>query len=138
MGDAVNLASRLESANKLYRTYLMVSEYTHDQISPGMFRTRVLDVITVKGKSRAVKVFEVYGETEEALDPKDLLYYQTYHEAFEAYLSRHFAAAHAQFTKALSIRPGDPAARVMIARLEALNPDDLPDDWDGSVTLTLK
>jgi adenylate cyclase len=138
MGDAVNLASRLESANKLYRTYVMISESTYDQLSPGMFRTRVLDVITVKGKSRAVKVFEVYGEAEEEVGAKDLSYYQTYHEAFEAYLSRQFAAAQAQFTQALSLRPDDPAAQAMLARLETLNPDDLPDDWDGSVVLTSK
>lgn len=138
IGDAVNLASRLESANKLYRTRVMISEYTYYQLSPGMFRTRVLDVIAVKGKSQAVKVFEVYSEMKEGIDAKDLLYYQTYHEAFEAYLSRSFAAAQAQFTQALSIRPGDPAAQAMLARLETLNPNDLPDDWDGSVVLTLK
>ena len=138
MGDAVNLASRLESANKLYCTYVMISEYTYSQLSPGMFHLRVLDVIKVKGKSRAVKVFEVYGETEEEIDAKDLLYYQTYHEAFEAYLSRNFATAQAQFTQALSIRPDDPATQVMLARLETLHPNDLPDDWDGSVALTSK
>jgi adenylate cyclase len=138
MGDPVNLASRLESANKLYCTYVMISEYTYSQLSPGMFHLRVLDVIKVKGKSRAVKVFEVYGETEEEIDAKDLLYYQTYHEAFEAYLSRNFATAQAQFTQALSIRPDDPATQAMLARLETLHPNDLPDDWDGSVALTSK
>jgi hypothetical protein len=95
-------------------------------------------LVKVKGKSHAVKVFEVYGETEEEIDAKDLVYYQTYHEGFEAYLSRNFAAAHAQFAQALSIRPDDPAAQAMLARLETLNPNDLPDDWDGSVALTSK
>jgi adenylate cyclase len=61
IGDAVNLASRLESANKFYRTHIMISEYTYTHLSSGMFRTRVLDVIKVQGKARAVKVLEVRG-----------------------------------------------------------------------------
>ena len=138
IGDAVNLASRLESANKLYRTYVMISEDTHSHLPPETFRTRVLDVIKVKGKSRAVKVFEVYGETYEPIDTQALRYYQTYHEAFAAYLSRNFAVARAQFTAALLLRPDDPAAQTMLARLDTLNPDDLPDDWDGSIALTSK
>jgi len=48
LGDAVNLASRLEGANKLYGTYLMISEFTHSNLSPGVFKSRVLDVIKVK------------------------------------------------------------------------------------------
>jgi adenylate cyclase len=103
-----------------------------------MFYTRVLDVIKVKGKFRAVKVLEVYGETGDAIDAKALSYYQTYQEAFTAYLSRQLAAAQAQFTQALSLRPDDPAAQAMLTRLASLNPDDLPDDWDGSVALESK
>jgi adenylate cyclase len=138
MGDAVNLASRLESANKLYHTYLMISESTYEYLSPDMFRVRLLDVIAVKGKSKAVKVFEVYGETSEEIAPKDALYYQTYHTAFGAYLSRNFAAARQQFGSALSLRADDPASQAMIARISTLNPSDLPDDWDGSIVLTSK
>jgi len=103
-----------------------------------MFHTRVLDVIKVKGKSRAVKVFEVYGETGDAIDAAALSYYQAYQEAFTAYLSRQLAAAQAQFTQALCMRPDDPAAQAMLARLGSLNPDDLADDWDGSVALESK
>jgi adenylate cyclase len=138
MGDAVNLASRLESANKLYDTYLMISEFTYEHLSPDMFLTRMLDVIKVKGKSTAVKVFEIYGENSEIKHSKDLLYYQTYHEAFEAYLSRNFATAREQFVLALSLRPGDPAAQTMLARIDTLDPHDLPDNWDGSVALQSK
>lgn len=50
-----------------------------------MFRTHLLDVIKIKGKSKAIKVYEVYGESSEEIDSKDLSCYQTYHEAFEAY-----------------------------------------------------
>jgi len=138
IGDAVNLASRLEGANKRYNTFLMISESTYEQLTPGMFKTRVLDVIKVKGKDKEVKVFEVYGEASEAVDPDHELYYQTYHNAFEAYLARDFSSAREKFADALSIRFEDSASKEMIARIDAINDEELPADWDGSVALTTK
>jgi len=138
IGDSVNLASRLEGANKRYNSFLMISEFTHKSLTEGLFRTRVLDVIKVKGKSKAVKVFEVYGSSSDTIDSKDELYYQTYHEAFETYLSRDFSSALEKFQAALSLRPDDPASKEIITRMDELNPDELPADWDGSIALTAK
>ena len=71
IGDAANLASRLEGANKRYNTYLMISESTHQALTPSRFLTRMLGVIKVKGREREVKVFEVYGETSETITSED-------------------------------------------------------------------
>ena len=68
IGDAVNLASRLEGANRNYGTFLMISEFTFACLTPGRFKTRFLDNIEVKGRSQHVKVFEVSGWQDEA-DP---------------------------------------------------------------------
>lgn len=138
IGDAVNLASRLEGANKRYNTFLMVSEFTHELLTPGLFRTRVLDVIKVKGKSKAVKVFEVFGENADPVASQDDRYYSVYAEAFGLYISRDFAAARERFQEALSLRPEDPAAKELIERMEGLDPATLPPDWDGSIALTTK
>jgi adenylate cyclase len=138
IGDSVNLASRLEGANKQYGTGLMISEFTHEHLPSGRFRMRALDVIKVKGKAKAVKVFEVYGEMSETMDPKQESYYRTYHEAFEAYMSRDFILAREGFVAACSLRPDDPVSANMITRIDALEPDRLPPDWDGSVQLTAK
>ena len=138
LGDAVNLASRLEGANKRYNTELIISESTHQDLPPGVFRSRILDVIKVKGKSKAVKVFEVYGEASEPRNNDAMLYYDTYGQAFELYLSTGFEAATEKFRKALRIRPDDPAARRMIERIDALKVDELPPGWDGSIALTTK
>ncbi len=138
IGDNVNLASRLEGANKWYGTELMISEATRSHLTPGRFRTRLLDVIRVKGKIHATRVYEVYGTADDSVSEADETYYRTYEAAFGAYLDRDFTAAEAGFREALALRPDDPASREMLARIAAIDPQALPDDWDGSVQLTRK
>ena len=138
IGDAVNLASRLEGANKRYNTRLMISEDTFNALTSGRFRARLLDVIRVKGKSEAVKVFEVYGEMSDNIEPRREEYYQAYQKAFEAYLSRHFDSARKSFQHAGSLFPEDPVCNEMIIRIDAIDPDKLPEDWDGSISLKTK
>ena len=98
----------------------------------------MLDVITVKGKSKAVKVFEVVGENSHPVEPNDEIYYKAYEEAFNLYLSREFGEARRKFKEALTRRPDDPAAQDMVQRIDGLDPNRLPPDWDGSITLTSK
>jgi adenylate cyclase len=138
IGDSVNLASRLEGANKRYNTYLMISEATLGYLTPGIFRTRVLDVIKVKGKTNAVKVFEVIGESSHPVDPNDGAYYTAYENAFERYLARDFDGARQKFKEALSLRPDDPASQDILQRMDGVDPNQLPPDWDGSIALTSK
>ena len=61
MGDAVNLASRLEGANKMYNTWVMIAENTRKLVADTMI-TREIDCIRVMGKSEPVTVFELIGE----------------------------------------------------------------------------
>jgi len=61
LGDAANLASRLEGANKPFGTYLMVSEVTWAQARSGGFHAREIGSIMVVGRKAPVKVFEVLG-----------------------------------------------------------------------------
>jgi adenylate cyclase len=138
IGDPVNLAARLEGANKYYQTLVMISEFTHDCLTPNLFRTRLLDAVRVKGRSQPVKVYEVYGESTDDFSADDLAYYQAYHEACAAYLERRFDVARAQFEAALALRPKDTAAREMLYRMADLDPAALPDDWDGVMTFETK
>ncbi len=138
IGDAVNLASRLEGANKKYNTCLMISEYTQQALPPDIFRTRLLDVIKVKGKSKPVRVFEVYGEVCFPLTADGRIYYVTYQEAMELYLARRFDRAEEKFRAVLSIRPEDPASAEMLSRIRNLQGQDLPPEWDGSISLAGK
>lgn len=138
IGDSVNLASRLEGANKLYGSHLMVSEFTHELLTPGRFKTRALDVIKVKGKLQPVKVYEVYGEASKDVDSEKNQYYEKYQIGFEAYLKRDFSIAMDNFQKSLSLMPDDLASKEMIRRIKSLDIDNLSEDWDGSIALTEK
>jgi adenylate cyclase len=116
----------------------MISEFTHDCLTPNLFRTRLLDAIRVKGRLQPVKVYEVYGENTDSIVTDDLKYYHAYDEACAAYLERRFDVARAQFEVALAIRPTDIAAREMLERMADLDPEALPDDWDGVKTFETK
>jgi adenylate cyclase len=132
IGDAVNLASRLESANKFYGTSLMVSEATHSQLTPGIFRTRLLDIIKVKGKSRAISVYEVYGLVNDPTSNR------AYEKGFAAYQARDFDFARQLFEQSLSCRPHDLAAKELLLRLDSLTPELLARGWDGAIALEEK
>lgn len=138
MGDNVNLASRLESANKMYSTHMIISEFTLAQLTPDLFRIRILDIVKVKGKSKAVKIYEVYGERSENIDLADSQYYETYQQSFDAYLAQDFPEARKLFEKSQALRPGDLASATMIEHIDSVNLEELPADWDGSVVLTKK
>jgi adenylate cyclase len=62
LGDAVNLASRLEKANKDYKTEILISSSVHERAA-GTIRTRPLGAIPIRGKSIDVEVFELVGLT---------------------------------------------------------------------------
>jgi adenylate cyclase len=138
IGDSVNLASRLEGVNRYYDTNILISEYTHRHVTPGKFKTRMVDIIKVKGKSEAVRIYEVYGDDSSILGPDDAAYYASYQEGFEAYLNRRFDVATGKFHEALLLRPEDRASRTMIERICGIKPDNISADWDGSFLFTTK
>ncbi len=88
MGDSVNLASRLESINKVYKTYLLCSEYTKDGVNEKI-KLRFIDKIIVKGKTKAISIYQPL-----ALAPafnEDL--FEKYNMAVEFYHQRNFKDA---------------------------------------------
>lgn len=136
VGDSVNLASRLESANKFYGTRIMLSEYTVKALPDNMYRLRFLDKIKVKGKDIPICVYELLGRTDDGveLDP----YYSLYQEALQAFLQKDFSAADVAIQKCLRYSSDDKAAIKLRDRIVEMRSCQLPDDWDGSLHMDSK
>lgn len=129
IGDAVNLASRLEGLNKLYGTWVLGSQAVRDAAGPG-FEWRLLDRGAVTGRSGGTLVSELLGERGQVA-PKVLRARDVYEEALDDYFGQRFAAATTGFRAAAAALPGNRAAELMASRAEALQHHPPPADWTG-------
>jgi len=132
IGDQVNLVSRLEAANKLYGTSILLSEHTHEQVHT-VYATRLIDELIAYGKTIPIKVYELLGPVD-GLDSavRDLT--ARYETAFAHYQRREFEPAVAL----LEQNAGDPPSRVLLERCRGYLDHPPPADWNGSFMLTSK
>ncbi len=136
MGDAVNLASRLEGVNKQYGTFTMISEYTQKELSNNIV-TRKLDIIRVVGKREPVTIYEVVDKKENITEETKKLI-TLFHKGREEYALRNWEEAAAYFKEALAVFPEDPASLCYISRCEAFLKNPPPEGWDGVYEMTSK
>jgi len=136
MGDAVNLAARLEGAGKAYGITTMISEETL-RAAGDVCEVRALDTIRVVGKDEPVRVFEVLGRKGEVerskLDVIDL-----YQQGFQKYSEQNWDEAIALFESALKLDPGDGPSAIFADRCRELKADPPPDNWDAVHNLDAK
>ncbi|MEN6616655.1 MAG: adenylate/guanylate cyclase domain-containing protein [Syntrophorhabdus sp.] len=129
VGDTVNLASRLESVNKVFGTNIIVSDHTLAG-TRGIFLSRELGPIEVKGKSEPVVIHELLCEKE---NPPSLLVKKIglYNEAFRLYQARRFPEAIESFDRVIGEFPDDGPSRFYRKRAEEMtNSFPLTKDWD--------
>ena len=136
IGDTVNLAARLESANKQYGTHTLIAESTWELLGED-FMTREIDQIRVMGKSEPVRVFELLGKTGE-VDPVLLDLRQSFQSALAAYRLGDLPKAVSLWEECAKIAPDDKATRIFLERCATLAEDGLPEEWDGIWTLSKK
>jgi adenylate cyclase len=136
MGDNVNLASRLEGANKAFGTEIMISEFTCDAVSE-IFEMRFLDIIRVPGKAKPVKTYELLGE-KGAVDPVWNTILPVYHAAIQEFGSQQFDSAKRKFLEVLKILGHDKPCETYIQRVDAFLINPPPKDWDGVFELKTK
>jgi adenylate cyclase len=129
VGDAVNVAARLEPANKAYGTLNMVSEATLAEAS-GAYRVRYLDYIRVEGKREPVRVYQLIEEANVpiAVDLQEAL--TLYEEGMSAYHRGDWTAARALFRKAFEACPSDRPSELYMERCERNITDPRGPDWD--------
>ncbi|MCU0598473.1 MAG: adenylate/guanylate cyclase domain-containing protein [Desulfobacterales bacterium] len=136
MGDTVNTAARLEGVNKVYGTYIMISESTFEYVKEQIV-ARELDAVNVVGKERPVKVYQLIGIRGE-VSRENLGMIDLYQSGLTAYRNQKWDDAIGFFQKAQEIISGDAPCRVMIARCEEYRKTPPGDGWNGAYVLKSK
>ncbi|WP_324421975.1 adenylate/guanylate cyclase domain-containing protein [Bradyrhizobium sp.] len=136
MGDAVNLASRLENANKVYGSHSLASEAAI-MAAGDAIESREIDRVIVVGQTHPETVFEIIGRAGE-LTEKQLELLARYAEGLAAYRERRWDDARRAFKAALDAVPGDGPAKEMAERVEHFRANPPPADWDGAWRLDHK
>ncbi|BBO06503.1 MULTISPECIES: adenylate/guanylate cyclase domain-containing protein [Bradyrhizobium] len=136
MGDAVNLASRLEAVNKVYGTRILISQATADAIGARL-ELREIDRLAVAGQSAPQPIFEVMARAGALTGAQDSLRTH-YAEALAAYRARRFDEARAAFNAALEAVPGDGPSRTMLGRIAQFEAKPPEEGWDGAWRLEQK
>lgn len=136
MGDAVNLASRLEAVNKAYGTRILISQATADAIGSHL-ELREVDRLTVAGQSMPQAIFEIMSKAHGLGVPQESLRTH-YAEGLAAYRARRFDNARTAFNAALEAVPGDGPSRTLLARIAQFETDPPDAGWDGAWRLEQK
>ncbi len=139
IGDSVNLASRLEGANKIYGTKIIISEATHRLVAD-QFYCRPLDIVAVKGKSVGIKIYELIAEKGEPLLPKLEEFCANCEQGLAAYLRQDWSYALEIFSALQTQYPNDKSINLFLLRCQEYqqNPNKLAPDWNGTNILEEK
>jgi adenylate cyclase len=136
IGDAVNLASRLEGLTKEYHLDLLLGESVA-RLVRDQYLLRLVDCVQVKGKTKPVDVFTVTGDG--AGQTVSLpLWLARYEEGVQQYRRREFAAAARRFEESLRAEPDDYLSAMYLQRCRNYLAHPPGDDWDGVFVMTKK
>lgn len=137
IGDSVNLGSRLESANKFYKTKIIISEHTYKLVASHIL-SRELDLIRVIGKEQSIKIYELLGIIGNNVPAQILAIIEYFSEGIALYRKREWEQAIVKFKEVLKVKPDDYPSLLYIERANQLLEQPPPDDWKGIFDLTTK
>lgn len=129
IGDAVNVASRLENLNRIYGTDILISDVTQRDVA-GVILTRPIDKVAVKGRQEGLVIYALIGERERCSD-EELALAQFSEDAMALYFDRKWDAAEREFSAILERSPADMAALILRDRCRKFRGSPPPPDWDG-------
>jgi adenylate cyclase len=129
IGDNVNLASRLEEINKLYKTGIILGEETARRVA-NQLELRELDRIRVVGRVEPLVIDECLGEVG-SLSEKQLALFEQFNSGLRLYRRREWCKALENFEEAITINPDDGPSHVYIERCRLFLSQPPPEDWDG-------
>ncbi|HXH62118.1 MAG TPA: adenylate/guanylate cyclase domain-containing protein [Fimbriimonadaceae bacterium] len=136
IGDAVNLASRLQGLNKFYETELLIGETTVEEAGDAVV-TRLVDYVAVSGRERPARVYELLGLADETPDD-DVKIASMHNHAMDLYRSRSFLEASDIFRTIIAMRDDDGPARILLKRCQEYLKSPPDEDWDGSYRVAAK
>jgi len=137
IGDSVNLASRLEGANKQYKSNIMISDFTYTHVKTKV-TVRELDLIQVKGKTEPVKVYELLGTADMEMTENQRQALEMYHEGLKLYRSRKWEEAIAYMQQAYSLDENCYVAQIYTERANLYQITPPPAEWNGVFVMTTK
>jgi len=136
-GDSVNLAARLEGANKEYGTFTMISESTYEQ-ARDFIEAREIDYVRVIGRSKPTRIYELLGK-KGFMDESIREVLPLYNEGLKFYKESKWKEAIAYFEKALEERPEDGPSLTLLKRCQLLQRDSrMEKEWDGIYSISSK
>ena len=141
MGNNVNLAARLEGVNKVYKSWILISEATWNEANAGNHKdillARRLDKVRVVGISTPVQLYNILGVKAEL--PKEALEsVKLFQDGMELYYQKDFVNAAKLFVAAQKLYPEDETPSVFVDRCKQFHKSGVPENWDGVVNLTSK
>jgi len=128
IGDSVNLGSRLEGANKIYDTRIMISESTAEFVREH-FTLRKLDLLRVKGKQQPIPVYELIDERADGSERPEQ--YARYETALALYQRGRFEEAEEILTALKRDFPNDGPTDTLLERVLELRDNPPGPEWDG-------
>jgi adenylate cyclase len=135
LGDAVNLASRLEGANKAYGTRVILGAATYEEVKDAVV-VRELDLVRVKGKREPVHIYELLALA--PATPALAAFVERFRWGLGAYAAQRWDEAIARFREADALRGGDPTSRTYVERCEAMRREPPGPEWDGVFEMKTK
>ncbi len=139
LSDNVNLAARLEGLTKYYGVQLLVSEDVLQKLTDcDRYPVRLIDRAIVKGRHTPITVYEVLDAEEDTMRANKLKTLPKYLEALALYQQGELTKAQTCFERVCAANPTDKTVQLYLERLQLLQKQGLPDDWQGIWEFTRK
>jgi len=137
IGDGVNLAARLETANKQYGTRILVSEYTYKKLR-GTYRGREVDRVVVQGKTEPVVMYEILDYHTEETFPNLMEALSQFKYGLSEYRKQRWDQAVRAFRETLRLNPADKVSEMYSERCEYFREHPPGESWDGTWVMKTK
>ena len=135
IGDAVNVASRLEGANKEYGTEIIIGEETR-RLAGDRIHVRELDRLVVYGRAGGLAIYELLGVAADGTEPPR--WAVLYKSALTAYRAQDFARAISLFHQVLAANGSDRPSQIMLERCREFLQSPPGEDWEAANAMKMK